>query len=242
MKPSLFFYASGIGMIAVALLAAFFTIKYGGSVVASFLLLGGLAWIISVGLKFAWAIPTNKRVIRFFEKKLPHKISGLVTWAYFGLLTGLFECGIALLFVIMLPLLRQADSTGALSFGVGFGAAEALLLGFFSLVKVHKMKEKDRQSVKSGLPLLAAASVIDRTSVLFVHAFTKVLIVLAVQQSNYALFWLSFGFKSLLDAIAAFGHLKWKVLEKPSRLWVLEVIVVIFGLVSLFGLWLLRPV
>ena len=243
MKPFLF-YIGGLGMVGVALVAAFTIQAFFGASAFQFLALGALAWIVSVGLKFAWAIPTNKHVIRFFEQKLPPKLSGYVMWSYVGLLTGVFECGIALLFVLNISLLHSAVWREALAFGVGFGAVEALLLGFFSLFTVFKMghKGKKKAAAESFVILLsaAAATIIERTFTLFVHAFTKVLIVLAVQQNNYALFWLSFGFKSLLDGIAAFGHLKWKVLDKLSRIWIMELVVVVFGVISLLGLWILR--
>lgn len=237
MKASPLFYVGSLGMVAVAFIASLLVLAASGTSALTFLLLGGFAWIASVGLKFAWASKINNFFFRFLKQKLSPKISGSVSWIYVGLLTGVFECGIALLFVLNIEKLYDANWASALAFGVGFGAAEAFLLGFFSLFQALKEKRK------TALELLTSqlAPIIERIFALSVHAFSKVLIVLAVQQSNYTLFWYSFGFKSLLDAIATFGIMRWKVLDKLSRIWIMELIVAIFGLISVLGLWLLRP-
>ncbi|MBI2176183.1 YhfC family intramembrane metalloprotease [Candidatus Woesearchaeota archaeon] len=230
---SLLSYAGRLGMGGVAVVAAIGVMAVSGSSALPFLALGALAWLVAVGLKLAWSVPTNKPVMDFLEKNFPRALSGPASWAYIGFLTGIFECGIVLLFVLLQPMLRAASWPEALVFGVGFGATEAWVLGLFSLSQAAEEKQKK----VSEFILTATAPVIERIFALFVHAFTTVLIVLAVQQSSYLLFWFSFGFKSLLDSIAAFGHLKWKVL--PSRIWLMELIVAVFGTISLLGLLLL---
>jgi len=50
--------------------------------------------------------------------------------------------------------------------------------------------------------------IVERAATLPIHIFTKAIIVLAVQQNIYLLFWLSFGFKSLVDAIAGWMYLE----------------------------------
>jgi uncharacterized membrane protein YhfC len=117
--------------------------------------LGALAWIISVGLKSAWAIPTNKPILNFLKSKLPRKLSGPISRSYIGLLTGIFECGIALAFVLILPILYQADWVNALAFGVGFGAVEAFILGLGALghivyytIRPESVPEKEREAFK----------------------------------------------------------------------------------------------
>lgn len=238
MAPPFFSYAGRLGMGGVAIVAAIAVIALFGSSALPFLALGALAWLVAVGLKFAWSVPTNTLVIGFLEKKFPMALSGPASWAYVGLLTGIFECGIALLFVLLQPMLRAAIWPEALAFGVGFGAAEAWVLGLFSLSQASEEKQKEA----SELILATTAPVIERISSLLVHAFTNVLIILAVQQSSHLLFWFSFGFKSLPDGVAAFGHLRWKVLAEPSRIWLMELIFIVFGAISLLGLWFLRPI
>ncbi len=222
-------------MIVVTILAVVLSFQVSGYRALPFIAIGAIAWIVSVGLKFAWALPTNKPIISFFKKKLPPKISDFVSWSYVGLMTGVFECGVALLFVLLLPQLHNADWYGAMSFGVGFGTIEAVFTSFVALVPKFR---RERNVIAKSLSAIPAA-IIERIFTLFVHVFTKVLIVLSVQQANPSFFWLSFGLKSLLDGIAAFGIMKWKILDKLSRLWIMELIVVVFGLTSVLGLWLL---
>ncbi len=84
-------------MVGVAVASALWIIRLGAT--WSVLLLEGLTWTISVVLKIAWAVPTNKPILNFLKSKLPVKLSGPISWSYIGLLTGIFECGIALAFV-----------------------------------------------------------------------------------------------------------------------------------------------
>lgn len=77
MKISPIFFISGIGMVAVAVASALWSISLGA--VWSVLLLGGLVWIISVALKFAWAMPTNKPILNFLKNKLPPRFSGPIS-------------------------------------------------------------------------------------------------------------------------------------------------------------------
>jgi hypothetical protein len=124
----------GIIMIAVAAVPVVWIVNLGAE--WSVVRLGILAWIISVGLKFAWAIPTNKPILNFLKSKLPPKLSGPISWSYIGLLTGIFECGIALAFVLKFDILYQASWVDILAFGIGFGAIEAFVLGLVVLGQI----------------------------------------------------------------------------------------------------------
>ncbi|MFW0860459.1 MAG: YhfC family glutamic-type intramembrane protease, partial [Dehalococcoidia bacterium] len=215
MKISPLFFITGIGMVGVAVASALWIISLGAD--WSVLLLGALAWIISVALKIAWAVLTHKPILNFLKTKLPTKLSGPISWSYIGLLTGIFECGIALVFVLKLPILYQANWVYTLAFGVGFGAIEALVLGLLSLVRIgyytirpKSIPEKEREGLKITPDSLRTIplGIVERVSALLIHIFTKAAIILAVQQSIYLLFWFSFGFKSLVDGIAGWMHLE----------------------------------
>jgi len=244
MKIHPLFLFTGLGMIVLAIIFVISAHNNGAALYAIFL--GVLAWVISVGLKFAWALPTNKRIIKFFEKRLPSVLSGPVAWGYLGILTGVFECGIALLFVLNVPLLKQADWNTAIGFGVGFGAMEAFILGMLSFVhvsyyQIHPVSAKENKQwrifIKYKFTAVSTA-IVERASTIFVHTFTKVLIVIAVQNNMYLFFWFSFVFKSLVDAIAAWAVLKKNIQNwtKPSQIWRIEFIFIIFGILSIFGL------
>ena len=100
------------------------------------------------------------------------------------------ECGIALIFVLKLPTLYQANWEDALDFGVGFGAVEALVLGLISLGGVvyytfcpQSIAEEDSKKweIKRDTLLRIPEPIVERLSALLIHIFTKVLIVSAVQ-------------------------------------------------------------
>lgn len=238
-------------MVSVAIVSVLWVLSLGA--VWSVLLLGGLAWIISVALKFAWAIPLNKPIINFLKSKLPANLAGPISWTYIGLLTGIFECGVALAFVLKFPMLGQANWQNALAFGIGFGAMEALLLGLLALwgVGYHKFRpesipkeEMNKWEITSNRLLMIPIPIAERIFTLFIHIFTKVLIILAVQQNNYILFWYSFGFKSMVDAIAGWMHLEKDIrnVTKASQMWAFQSIFMILALISSLGIRLLQKI
>ena len=125
--PSAVFLLTGIGMMAVGLIAVVSWRRRTGASWAAFGL-GALAWVGGVAPKFAWATPTNALVRQGLDRALPGPVAAPVYWLYIGLLTGVFECGMALLFVRR-SRLKAAGWDEAMAFGIGFGAVEAFLLG-----------------------------------------------------------------------------------------------------------------
>jgi uncharacterized membrane protein YhfC len=251
MKISPLFFITGMGMVGVAVVSVLWILNLGAE--WSVVRLGALAWIISVALKIAWAVPTNKPILNFLKSKLPAKLSGPISWSYIGLLTGIFECGIALAFVLKFDILHQASWVDILTFGVGFGAVEALILGLVSLghigyytIRPESIPEKDREKCKitPNSLLMIPAGIVERTAALPIHIFTKVLIILAVQQNIYLLFWLSFGFKSFVDGIAAWMHLEKDIknVAKASQFWAYESIFIVLALISIAGIMLLQRI
>ena len=252
MKMSPLPFISRLGMIAVAMVSTLWVLSIGGTWPA--LLWGGLAWIVSITLKIAWSAPTNKPILSFLKNKLPAKLSGPVSWCYTGLLTGVFGCGIALIFVQKLPILYQANWEDTLAFGVGFGAAAALVLGLLSFGGVAyyafrpgSIPEEHKENwtqITSDTLLWMPLPVVERLSTLLIHIFTKVLIILAVQQDIYLLFWLSFGFISLVNGIAGWIRLEKDILSvtKVSQWWAYESVFIILALISLIGIMLLQRI
>ena len=218
------------------------------------LLLGGLAWIVSVALKFAWSIPTNKPILSFLKNKLPAKLSGPISWSYIGLLTGIFECGIALVFVLKFGILYQATWVDILAFGIGFGAIEAIVLGLISLFgavyhmfHAQSIPEEDRAHLGEGISVTLPwmpIPIVERASAICVHVFSNMLIVLAVQQNIYLLFWFSFGFKSLVDGIAGWMSLEKGIenVTKASLMWAYQSIFMILALICIVGIIFLQRI
>ena len=96
--PSASYSLTGVGMIAVAVISVILW-KRGRMASWAAFGLGALAWVASVALKVAWAVPVNPLVWKGLHAVLPPRLADPSFWLYVGLLTGVFKCGIALLFV-----------------------------------------------------------------------------------------------------------------------------------------------
>ncbi|MBZ1348221.1 MAG: YhfC family intramembrane metalloprotease [Candidatus Nealsonbacteria bacterium] len=244
----------GIGMLIVAAVPTLWILNLGAE--WSVVRLGTFAWAASVALKIAWAVLAHKPILNFLKTKLPTKLSGPISWSYIGLLTGIFECGIALVFVLKFNILYQATWIDILAFGIGFGAFEAFAVGVVSLSQIgqyllrpesipekYRKEKEEEESTLNNLSMLLVGPV-ERVSTLLIHVFSNVLIILAVQQNIYLLFWLSFGFKTLVDGIAG-----WLTLEKDaenvtkaSQAWAHQAIFIVLGLISVAGIVLLQKI
>ena len=87
----------GIGMILVAVgFVVYAAIKKLGW---KYLGLGALAWVVTVIVKFVWAIPLNSRVYAFLTGALAGGLGEGVFDLYVGLLTGFTE--VAIVYLVM---------------------------------------------------------------------------------------------------------------------------------------------
>ena len=234
------FITSGLGMIIIGFL---FIIYWKTKTKVKYVpfLLGALVWIVSVALKFAWAIPINKRLLNSLLSVLGSNLGNLMFWIYVGLLTGIFECGITYLF-IRYSKLRRYDYNQAVSFGIGFGSIEAILLGVVSLcsvivaiLKPNLLPPNVLSSMKSQNLLVIPAPIIERLFIIPIHIFSSILIFYSIKNKMLFLFWLSFVYKTVIDAIAAWGQLSFNI-STVSHLWILELIVIIYGIIGFYGI------
>jgi len=240
------FLLSGIGMIVVAIAAVMYWKKYSG-IQWSFFFWGALAWIVGVTLKAGASIPTPAIMNQVRNILSPH-FAEPVLWIYIGLLTGIFECGATLGFAYIQKI-RKADWNQSVGFGVGFGAVEALLVGISSLLMVlvviyipDKLPPEFLKFITSGNSLWCIpAPIIERMITLPVHALSCVLILYAVQKQEWKWFYLSFAYKTVVDAIAGFIHTTYG-LENLTTLstWGMELVFLPFGIIGVLGLCAFR--
>jgi len=234
------FIASGLGMIVVGF---FFIIywKMKTKINYSPFLLGALVWIICIALKFAWAIPINKRLLNLLLSVLGTSFGSLIFWIYVGLLTGIFECGITYLFV-RYSKMRKYGYNQAVSFGIGFGSVEAILLGVVSLYSVivailrpDLLPPEVLSAMRPQNLLVIPAPIIERLFTILIHIFSSVLIFYSIKNKIFLFFWLSFVYKTVIDAIAAWGKLSFNI-NILSHLWIIELIVIIYGIIGFYGI------
>jgi uncharacterized membrane protein YhfC len=237
---------SGIGMVVVAAGFVIYVIvtrqtdwKYLG--------LGALGWVATVVLKFTWAASANPTVYNGLTETLPEALATPVFYVYVGALTGVFEVTIVWLVMRYTRLGQEITWRRALSFGIGFGAVEALLLGILSIANTYMaMTTPDlfplgalEQIAQASNPLYGLAPIVERFFTILVHMFSNVLIFYAVAQKQSRWFWLAFAYKTLLDTVAALGQMTG--LSTLAALWAIEAFVVVWGALGCLGLrWMRR--
>jgi uncharacterized membrane protein YhfC len=209
------------------------------------LALGALAWGVTVALKFAWAIPCNPPIYTAVHQAMPSLCDPLFM-VYVGALTGIFEVGLVAL-LLYSTRLGKAAWPRALAFGIGFGAMEALFFGISSLsstlasmliTMIHPLASE--VAARLGNILWVTAPVIERLAAIFIHMCANVLIFYAVNTRQARWFWLAFGCKTAIDAVAAaFVHSIG--VGTLGRGWTFEAIMILFGVAGWLGLRWLAP-
>ena len=229
----------GIGMIAVAIGYVVYTAvrKLGWD----YLGLGAASWLISVVLKFIWAIPANTPVYEALTGALPETFAEILFYVYVGLLTGVFEVGLVWL-ALKNTKYGKAPWQRALSFGLGFGAMEALLLGGSALANgVLGMTSPEalplaalEQIAQTNNLLYGLAPVWERFFTVLIHALTNVLLFYGIAREEPRSFWIAFAYKSGIDVVAAFAQF-WGI-GTVGRIWFIEGIVALWGIAGWWGI------
>lgn len=236
---------AGTGMMLVPVLTIFFLWWRGRTLLWMSLGWGAFAWVVAVALKFACAVPTLFWVRGGLDGLAGPALGGPLSWIYAGLLTGVFECGVVWLFVANTRL-RQVNGNQAVAFGTGFGGVEAFLLGaanvvgvFLTIVFFDRLPPYVREeAVKAlggstaGIPL----PVVERAAALLIHVVSCVLIIRAVQTGQWRWFWLAFGYKTIVDGLAAWAVDIWRVHESLGKMALLEAVFCVLALAGLLGL------
>jgi len=231
----------GAGMILVALAFVFYAAKQ-KILNWRYLGLGALFWVLTVAVKFAFAIPVNTPVFRALGVTYDHVFSpgNLVAYLYIGALTGIFEAGLTWL-VLRKSRWGKATWGQALVFGIGFGVIEAILLGLSGfgsalagLLAPASLPVSTLGSlVNNATFIMGLAPVVERLSVIFAHIFACVLIFYAIASGKAKWGWLAILYKTLLDAPGGFASF-WGT-NTAEKLWTIEAVIAVFGLIGLWG-------
>ncbi len=176
---------------------------------------GAVLWVVSVALKYGFALVASGPVYRWLHAALPQTWANPAYWCFVGSLTGVFECGI---FLVAAPLFkrRQWSWRDALSLGVGFGAIEALAVAVAASVSASRTGAWGCLTTWSD----ALVPAFERVLTLPIHAAAAVMILRALIGRKSQWFWVSFAYKSAVDSVAA-----WLILSGTSLLsspWLME--------------------
>jgi uncharacterized membrane protein YhfC len=238
----------GIGMITVALFGVIFW-KQRSQVQYKFFLWGSLSWLVAIIIKSIASLPAPQ-IITGVRDVMPDYISEPLLWLYIGLLTGIFECGVSFVIIHRIQSLRNASWKEALGYGLGFGATEAGLLGVYNFIIVlliilipDQLPQEllELAGTNNNTLLAIPVPVVERTIVILLHAFSSVLIIYSIRKNEWKWFWYSLIYKTAMDTIAGYFQITYGVENLTvGRLWLVELMLLPFGLIGLWGLFLLR--
>jgi uncharacterized membrane protein YhfC len=228
-------FLGGAGMIVVAIGYLVYVARRRLS--GKYLALGALAWVVTVAVKFAWAIPLNPPIYHAITGALPGLPGTLVSSLYVGSLTGFTEVLLTWL-LLRYTRLGRALWTKVLAFGIGFGVIEALLLGFTNIATMTSAvltpaafpAESMQTVLNQNNPLWGLAPIVERIFTILIHIGSCVLIFLAAARQRSGWMWLAFLFKTLIDSIAAYAQLTG--ISSLAILWTLEAVVIVFGIIG----------
>jgi uncharacterized membrane protein YhfC len=235
----------GLGMIVVAL--AFFGYAFAKRLGAAYVGLGALAWLVTVAVKVAIALPANGWVHQKTQL-LRAPWGDIVFNVYIGLLTGITEVAMVWLF-LRYTRFGRARWPQVVAFGIGFGAFEALLVGLGSLLSVAlAMAIPDKfpkaaldQIVESGHLSIQLAPISERFFAVVGHLATNVMLFYGASRRAPRWFWLAFVYKSAIDAAAAFYLQGQGTTISLVRLWTMEVVVAVWSIAGLLIIqWIAR--
>lgn len=222
---------AGTGMLLVGIsFAGFF--KTRTHTAFKYIAFGGVTWLCTVILKFAWAVPINKHIYNLLQSYLIPEVAGPIFWIYVGLLTGIFECG-GIYLLIRFSKLRNMSLSESFGFGYGFGCIEAIFLGLGQLVTIIVIASGNPLPIDFGWSMVPAP-IFERIMVIFLHLYTTLLIIYSIKERKQYLFWLSFLYKSFVDVIAAWAQLSYGV-STPSHIWTVEGLIFIATFISIVG-------
>jgi uncharacterized membrane protein YhfC len=198
-------------MIVVGLVPIFYWARARNVHTSSFLW-GTLAWIGTVSIKFAIAIPLNKPFLHFLVVSLPTWLASILFNSYIGFLTAITECGL-LYFAVRFTSLRTYRFNQIIAFGIGFGAIEAILLGLRNALGILFV-----DASTAALVPVPYSSIAERASTLLVHTLACALIFYSVAAKLPYLFWISFTVKGLGDGLASWFVLSNATLDSSHQI------------------------
>jgi uncharacterized membrane protein YhfC len=200
------------------------------------LALGGGVWVAGVVLKFLFAAAFNDPILASLDAVLGR--TGYISAGsiYIGLLTGVFEIGITLVFAFLIKEMYQSYQKG-ISIGIGAGVLEALLIGlsqigYFVMISSGQVQaDPSLVTVAATTPVWWLTGPVERLIVILCHTSSRALTLLAVAKKRYIYFWTGFLMMTVIDAIAGYAHLA-GLLGKISVWWI-ELTLLPFAIISI---------
>lgn len=230
----------GILMIAIGVLAvAGWRIRTRSK--AAYFAAGALLWAAAISVKLILDLTVSQSLYAWLAGALSPDFAVAASGLYLGLRTGILECGIVYL-AALATRLKGAGFYDAVALGIGFGGAEAAVLGAESVLYVGAMLLRPvlyitlpyASQQHFGLPFLPLP-VVERMFTLSCHIFATVLAVYAVKLADPKWLAIAAAFKALLDGplliFAYFGG------TGIMASYALEAYIAFMGSIALAGLY-----
>lgn len=229
---------SGILMMVIALVFMIMWKKHSG-IALKWILLGGGIWAVGIFLKFVFAFMLNQPILEWVESVFGKAGYLGIGSIYIGVLTGVFEIGITLVFALFIKGMYESYERG-IGIGIGAGGIEALILGLSqignSLLILSGYTGSDSivaaiAQALASTPLLWLVGPVERIIAILCHTSSRALVLIAVVKRRHIYFWAGFLVMTAIDAIAGYAHLA-DVLNKISMWWI-ELALLPFALISI---------
>lgn len=236
---------SGIGMLLVGAIAPFLW-WWRKKIEIKFFLYGLLLWVIAISPKFIMDL-TLTNYLSNYLKGFGDAVYVILAGLYVGLRTGLLESGLSYL-IILKTKIKEINLDQAIAVGIGFGAVEALFLGFSSFMNVlvfllypdliNKISESQREVILQQLnqpSIVIPAPILERTFTLIIHIFAILLLFYAIRRTDIRYLLASILYKTAVDGpIPAFKT--YLDLSIPQNVYLVELYVAILALIGLLGI------
>jgi uncharacterized membrane protein YhfC len=236
---------SQTGMILVGIIAMLWW-KIKKRVKWKYFAFGALMWGIAVLPKYVMDFTVSNYLLAWLSTfGLLATLIGISL--YVGLRTGFFESGFSYL-AIKNTKFKKMKLNEALAFGIGFGSAEAIVLGGLSLANMiifilnpglESLLPLSQQLALNFPTIVAFAAIIERVSALAIHVFSSMLVVYAVAKRKINYLFISIAFKSLVDGmLPALGY--YIDFTTVLGIYTAEIPILILGVISFYGTkWLI---
>ncbi len=229
----------GLGMIAVGIGAMALWYFFKGTKLRYFGY-GAILWAIAIIPKVIMDFTITQPIQAMLFDTFSVIVVVLIMSLYVGLRTGLFESGFTYL-VVKHTKLSGINFDEAVALGIGFGGAEAIIIGLTSLLGMMTLMSQPDLAASIPPEQLAISfipiPILERLFTLFCHVFATVLVVYAVKLSDLRLLWLSVAFKTALDG--ALPILEYFVGRDMSGIYITETYVTALGIIALVGMFVL---
>jgi uncharacterized membrane protein YhfC len=197
---------SPIGMIIVGLAAIIFW-KAKKKVAWKYFGYGALLWVLAIIPKVIMDLTITPPI---YGGLYEYGTAALVIGAgfYIGLRTGFFESGFTYIAARKIKSLKKIKLNEALAFGIGFGGAEAIIIGisgFFSLLlfvldpSLASLLTPAQQAALDSPTIIVGAAIMERVFAIFIHVFASLLVFYSLAKKRISYLAYSIIFKAAVD-------------------------------------------